>query len=147
MLSICLINSRKYKRNKSRYWVDKGLIRKRKFDVMASVRQNKASRLIQKELSIIFQKESNTLFKGVMTSVTVVRMSPDLKVAKIYLSFFGVKNMDESLDHVNKIKGNIRRILGMSMKHQLRYIPELNFFLDDSLDYADEISDLLNKDE
>jgi len=114
---------------------------------MASVRQNKASRLIQKELSIIFQKESNTLFKGVMTSVTVVRMSPDLKVAKIYLSFFGVKNMDESLDHVNKIKGNIRRILGMSMKHQLRYIPELNFFLDDSLDYADEISDLLNKDE
>ncbi len=113
---------------------------------MVSVRQNKASRLIQKEISILFQKETNTLFKGIMVSVTVVRMSPDLKVAKIYLSFFGVENKDEFLEYINKIKRNIRRRLGMVMKHQLRYIPELNFFLDDSLDYADEIAGLLNKD-
>lgn len=114
---------------------------------MASVRQNKASRLIQKELSIIFQKETKTLFKGVMTTVTVVRISPDLKVAKVYLSFFGVKDTDAMMKHINAIQGNIRRLLGIEMKNQLRYIPELHFFLDDSLNYADEISDLLNKDE
>ena len=113
---------------------------------MASVRQNKASRLIQKELSILFQKEGNTLFRGVMVSVTVVRMSPDLKVAKVYLSFFGVEDKKKYLEHINEIQGDIRRRLGMVMKNQLKYIPELHFFLDDSLDYADEIENLLNKD-
>lgn len=113
---------------------------------MASVRQNKASRLIQKELSILFQKESRALFKGAMVSVTVVRMSPDLKVAKVYLSFFAVDDKEAMMKHIHEIQGDIRRRLGMVMKHQLKYIPELHFFHDDSLDYADEIDDLLNKD-
>ena len=113
---------------------------------MASVRQNKASRLIQKELSILFQKEAKTLFRGSMVSVTVVRMSPDLKVAKVYLSFFAVKDNKEMMEHIHKIQGDIRRRLGMIMKHQLRYIPELHFFLDDSLDYAAEINSLLDDD-
>ena len=110
---------------------------------MASVRQNKASRLIQKELSTIFQKEAKTLFKGAMVSVTVVRISPDLKVAKAYLSFFGVADKDSMIRHINDIQGDIRRRLGNEMKHQLRYIPELHFFHDDSLDYAEEIDTLL----
>jgi len=114
---------------------------------MVSVRQNKASRLIQKELSLLFQKEARNLFKGIMISVTVVRMSPDLKVAKVYLSFFAVKDAPALLKHIISVQGNIRRILGTTMRNQLRYIPELHFFLDDSLDYADEISGLLKTDE
>lgn len=81
-----------------------------------------------------------------MVSVTVVRMSPDLKVAKVYLSFFGIKDHDGMLQHILDIQGDIRRRLGLVMKNQLKYIPELHFYHDDSLDYADEISDLLNKD-
>ncbi len=113
---------------------------------MASVRQNKASRLIQKELSQLFQKEMNSLFKGVMISVTVVRMSPDLKVSKVYLSFFGAKNNEEFLEFIRAIQGDIRRRMGGELRNSLRYIPELHFYLDDSLDYADEIDNLLDKD-
>ena len=111
---------------------------------MASVRQNKASRLIQKELSNIFQKDARELFRGAMVSVTVVRMSPDLKLAKVYLSFFGVADKEAMIRHINDIQGDIRRRLGNLMKHQLRYIPELHFYHDDSLDYAEEIENLLN---
>ncbi len=113
---------------------------------MASVRQNKAGRLILKEISLIFQKESRNLFHGTMISVTVVRMSPDLKVAKVYLSFFNVADKDAFLEEVRSQQANLRRLLGYVMKHQLRHIPELHFYLDDSLDYAEEIDSLLKKD-
>lgn len=82
-----------------------------------------------------------------MISVTVVRMSPDLKVAKAYLSFFGVSDKDATLEDIRKHQGNIRRIIGGEMRNQLRYIPEFHFFHDDSLDYADEIENLLDKDQ
>ena len=113
---------------------------------MASVRQNKAGRLILKELSLIFQKEARNLFDNTMISVTVVRMSPDLKVGKVYLSFFNVPDNEALLKTVRKQQSNLRRLLGFEMKNQLRYIPELHFFLDDSLDYAEEIDSLLNND-
>ena len=110
---------------------------------MPSVRQKKASRLIQKELSLLFQKEAASLFKGAMVSVTVVRISPDLKVAKAYLSFFGVKDNQEMIDHINRIQGDIRRRIGNTLRNQLKNIPELHFFHDDSLDYAEKIDELL----
>ncbi len=113
---------------------------------MPSVRQNKASRLIQRELSTLFQREARNLFKGTMITVTVVRISPDLKVAKIYLSFFGVNDKEAKLEEIRSHQGDIRRRMGGEMKHQLRYIPELHFFLDDSIDYAEEINTLLDKD-
>ena len=111
---------------------------------MTSVRQNKASRLIQKELSLIFQREAKALFGGAMVSVTAVRMSPDLKEGKAYVSFFGVKDNDTMIRHMNDIQADIRRRLGTVMKNQLRHIPALRFYIDDSLDYADNISNLLN---
>ena len=113
---------------------------------MASVRQNKAGRLILKELSIIFQKEARNLFHGTMISVTVVRMSPDLKVAKTFLSFFNVTDKETMLELVRKQQGNMRRLLGNQVKNQLKNVPELHFYLDDSLDYAEEIDLLLKKD-
>lgn len=113
---------------------------------MTSIRQNKASRLIQKELSLIFQREAKTLFHGTMVSVTVVRISPDLKEAKIYVSFFNVKEKEALVRHMNDIQGDIRRRLGNVMRNQLKNIPVLTFYLDDSIDYANEIYSLLNKD-
>ena len=82
-----------------------------------------------------------------MVSVTKVRISPDLKVAKAYLSIFGAGKAEEILENIQHQQGNVRRLLGNEMKHQLRYIPELQFFLDDSLDYAEEIDSLLNEDD
>ena len=81
-----------------------------------------------------------------MISVTMVRISPDLKVAKSYLSFFGVDDSPAMIEHINKIKGDIRRRMGMTLKNQLKYIPELHFYVDDSLDYAEKIESLLKKD-
>ena len=113
---------------------------------MTSIRQSKASRLIQKELSTIFQREAKSLFHGNMVSVTVVRISPDLKEAKVYVSFFGVKDKENMIKHINSIQGDIRRRLGNVMKSQLKHIPEMSFYIDDSIDYANEIYSLLKKD-
>ena len=113
---------------------------------MPSLRQNKASRLIQRELSTLFQREARNLFKGTMVTVTVVRISPDLKVAKAYLSFFGVQDKDSKLEEIRKQGGDIRRRLGTDMRHQLRYIPEFHFYLDDSIDLTEEIATLLKTD-
>ena len=138
--------SDKYNRIKSLLLSRSGTNRSIKFDSMASVRQNKAGRLILKELSLLFQKETRNLFDNTMISVTVVRMSPDLKVAKVYLSFFNVPDNEALLKDVRKQHSNLRRLLGFEMKNQLRFIPELHFYLDDSLDYAEEIDSLLNND-
>lgn len=113
---------------------------------MPSLRQNKASRLIQRELSTLFQREARNLFKGAMVTVTVVRISPDLKVAKAYLSFFAIQDKEAKLEEIRAQGGDIRRRLGTDMRHQLRYIPELHFYLDDSIDLTEEINSLLNKD-
>jgi len=113
--------------------------------VMASLRQNKVSRLIQRELSEIFQLESRRLFNGKMITVTVVRLSGDLGLAKVYLSIFPVKEDEDALKAVNDQKSRIRFELGNRIRNQLRRIPELMFYLDDSIDYADNIDKLLKK--
>lgn len=110
---------------------------------MSSKRQSKVSRLIQKELGDIFQKESRTLFRGAFITVTQVRISPDLSVAKVFLSIFAVKDRGEIIDLVNTKKPAVRNLLGRRVRHQLRIIPELVFYLDDSLDYSEKIDNLL----
>jgi ribosome-binding factor A len=87
----------------------------------------------------------NTMFKGVMITVTNTRISPDLGIVKVYLSFFPAEKKDESLKNVQKQDLHIRKILGEAVGKQLRRIPELTFFLDDSLDYYEEIDRLLKK--
>lgn len=109
-----------------------------------TLRQNKVSRLIQKELAAFFQQESRTLFKGKMISVTVVRISKDLSVAKAYISIFPSEGADEMLALIKQINGQIRGYLGHKVGKQLRIVPELEFFLDDSLDYIDNIDKALN---
>lgn len=110
---------------------------------MESTRQQKISRLLQKELAEIFQKESRTMFMGKMISVTVVRVTPDLALARAYLSIFPSDNTSEVLKHIRIANPKIRGLLGRKVGKQLRVIPELEFYIDDSLDYIDNIDRLL----
>ena len=111
-----------------------------------STRQKKVGRQIQRDLGKIFQESSRELFAGKMITVTRVRMSPDLSLARVYLSVFPQVTPEEFDALVNVHKKEIRYRLGQLLRHQLRSIPELAFFLDDSLDYIDKIDDLLKKD-
>ena len=109
---------------------------------MDSTRQNKISRLIQKELSDILLKLAKET-KGIMVSVSIVRVSPDLGIAKAYLSVFPSQRGNEVVNHLNENIKAIRFDLGNRVRHQLRIIPEIRFYLDDSLDYIEHIDELL----
>ncbi len=111
---------------------------------MQGERLNKVGRLIQKELSEIFQNQTRTMH-GVMVSVTTVRVSPDLSVCRVYLSIFPSEKGQELINSINANQKSIRFELGKRVRYQLRIIPELKFFIDDSLDYIENIDKLLNK--
>jgi ribosome-binding factor A len=121
------------------------LLKKRTFAPMTTTRQNKVSRLLQKELGEYLQRTGSELTGGKMVTVTVVRISPDLGVAKIYLSIFPGEGAEEALQSISNKAGLFRREMGIRLRNQLRHIPELAFFLDDSLDYIDRIENLLNE--
>lgn len=107
-------------------------------------RQEKVSKLIQKDLSDIFQKESQ-LFKGALITVTKVRISPDLTYAKVFLSIFIPGDDSKAImDSIKSQTANFRYALGKKIKNQVKKIPELAFYIDDSLDYIDHIEHLLN---
>lgn len=113
---------------------------------MESVRQQKVNKLLQKELAELFRSESKNMFWGAFITVTVVRVSPDLGVAKVYLSIMaGSKDKKEIFKVIEEHNHQIRKKLGMIIGKQLRIVPELMFFIDDSLDYAMKIDALLKK--
>ena len=111
---------------------------------METTRQNKISRLIQKELSEIFLLQTKSM-NGVLVSVSAVRISPDVSIARVYLSVFPSERSQEIVKNINDNMKSIRYELGTRVRHQLRIIPELKFFVDDSLDYAERIDELLKK--
>ena len=111
---------------------------------MQETRQNRISRLLQKELSLIFQSQTR-MMHGVMVSVTRVKVSPDLSICTAYLSIFPSEKGEEIIKNVNANQATIRYDLGQRVRNQLRIIPELRFFMDDSLDYLERIDDLLKK--
>ncbi len=82
---------------------------------------------------------------GVMVSVTRVKVSPDLSICTAYLSIFPSEKADEIIKNVTTNQSMIRYDLGQRVRNQLRIIPELRFFIDDSLDYIDRIDELLKK--
>ncbi len=111
---------------------------------METTRQKKISALIQKEMSIIFQRKANE-FSNKLISVTTVRTAPDLSTARIYLSIFPEQNKTVVFEEIKKNKSNLRFELGNRIKNQVRKIPDLQFFIDDSLDYAERIDNLLKQ--
>ena len=112
---------------------------------MESIRQQKVARLLLKELSSIFQKESQVLLGNVILTITQVRISPDLSFAKVYISIFPIEDPKSALQVIVSNTKMIRRLLGQSVRNQLRIVPELQFYIDDSAEYADEIKRLLKK--
>jgi len=112
---------------------------------MDSTRQHKFSRLIQKEIGSIFTREGVNYYGKAFVTVTDAKVSPDLGIAKIYISIFGVPDSKKTLKEIDSHNKEIRRELGSRIRHQARIIPELKFFLDDSLDYAEKIENLLKE--
>ena len=111
---------------------------------METTRQQKVARQIQKDLSEIFMHTKRDLVQNKMITVTVVRMSPDLSLAKVYLSVFPSDDAADFLENLQQHHAKyIRAELGKKVRHQLRAVPELVFFIDDSLDYAEHIDELL----
>lgn len=111
---------------------------------MDTTRLSKIERLLQKELGDIFQKQTQGM-PGTLISVSVVRISPDLSVARVYLSIFPSGKANELLEAVRANTKAIRYDLGQRIRLQVRKIPELSFFIDDSLDYIEHIDQLLQK--
>lgn len=112
---------------------------------MESTRQAKIARLIQKELSEILRQQTAKT-NGILVSVSAVRVSPDLSIARAYLSIFPSDKAKEILENINRSARTIRYELGQKVRFQLRKIPELAFLLDDSLDYIENIDHLLHED-
>lgn len=112
---------------------------------MSTLRQNKINELLLQELSQYFREESRTICLGAMVTPTVVRVSPDMTYAKVFISIFGGSNNQESFDNIKTNQQKIRYEMGTRLKKSLRRIPEFDFRIDDSLDYAMEIDKLLKK--
>ena len=111
---------------------------------MESTRQQKIARLIQKELSEIFRQQTAKM-GNVLVSVSAVRVSPDLSIARVYLSICPSEKADEILKNINASAKTVRYELAQRVRYQLRKTPELSFFVDDSLDYIEHIDELLKK--
>ena len=112
---------------------------------METKRQAKIARLIQKDLSEIFRKQTSAL-GGVIVSVSQVRVSPDLSIAKAYLSIFPPEKSAQILENIKSQAKTVRYELAQNVKEVLRKCPELQFYLDDSLDYVENIDRLLASD-
>ena len=111
---------------------------------MESTRQATISRLLQKELSEIFRQQTAKTH-GVIVSVSAVRVSPDLSIARAYLSVFPSDKAQEIMESINASAKTVRYELAQKVRFQLRKVPELQFYLDDSLDYIANIDSLLEK--
>ena len=111
---------------------------------MQERRLSKIARLIQKELAEMFRLETQQM-RGVIVSVTNVRPTSDMSLCRVYLSIFPSDKGEEMVKNINNNMKSIRYELGTRVRHQLRIIPELKFFVDDSLDYIEKIDSLLQK--
>jgi ribosome-binding factor A len=111
---------------------------------MATLRQNKVSRLVQKEMGDIFQKEARHLFTGGLVTVTNVEISPDLSIAKVYFTVLNLKPQ-QIMEMLMEKKSEIRKYLSSRVHSQLRIVPDLRFFIDDSYDAIQHIEQLLKK--
>ncbi|SES27926.1 30S ribosome-binding factor RbfA [Pedobacter rhizosphaerae] len=112
---------------------------------MESKRQQKFAGVLQEELAQIFQREGAAYLPNTLVTITRVRVSPDLAVAKVYLSFFNTTNTTLSINTVNAHAGEIRYKLGSRIRHQVRVVPELTFFVDDTNEYVERMDQIFEK--
>jgi ribosome-binding factor A len=110
--------------------------------MMESKRQKQVAKLIQRDLGELFQRDFKSLFDGDFVTITDVKLSPDLSVARVYLSFLKAKNREEILQNIKENTKKIRGLFGNKAKNQLRIIPNFTFFIDDTAEYAQKIEEL-----
>lgn len=111
-----------------------------------TTRQQKIARQIQKDIADIFSHELSAKLRGVMTTVTTVRVSPDFGYAKVYVSIFPFGEAERVMALLDEENWLIRRALGQRIRNQLKIVPELQFFLDDSLEYIENIERAMSGD-
>lgn len=111
---------------------------------MDSKRQQKFSRQIQKDLSEIFQKDMRNAFGNAFITITDVKVTPDLSIARIYLSFMLANDKQGLMQEIREKTKQIRGVLGQRIRHQARIIPELEFFLDDTAEYAAKMDRIIS---
>lgn len=112
---------------------------------MESKRQQKVSKLLQKELAEIFQRDAKSLFGGSFITVTRVLVSPDLSFARVYVSFLMAEDKKALLEKINTNKKQIRNLLGIKIGKQMRIVPELGFFIDENAEYVTKMDELFDK--
>jgi ribosome-binding factor A len=108
-------------------------------------RQKQVSALLLEELNKIFQKVGLNMIQGGMVSISSVKITPDLYEARIYLSFYQVANPKDALKLIEDRAWEIKRDLVSSIRNQLRSMPQLSFYIDDSLDYVDKMENLFRE--
>ena len=111
---------------------------------MENRRQQKIANVLKKDLATLFQKEARSMFGGAFITVTNVRVTTDMSYAKVYLSIMG-KEGEETLNTIKSQKKEIRYIIAKKVKNQMRKVPEFQFYIDDSLDYYENIDKLLKE--
>ncbi len=109
---------------------------------MESTRLKKVERLLQKELSTYFQQQSLN-YMGKLVTVTAVRLSPDLSISRVYISVFPTIDIEKVLEMISTDSKKIKFEIGKNIRNQVRKMPDFKFFIDDSLDHAQKIDDLL----
>lgn len=109
---------------------------------MEATRENRIARLLQKELSETFRKQTQATH-GMIVSVSRVRITPDMSQAKVFLSIFPSNKAEETIKAIQKSRKTIRYEVAQNVRFQLRKMPDLFFYLDDSLDYIQHIDELL----
>jgi ribosome-binding factor A len=112
---------------------------------MESKRQQKFAGVIQEDLAAIFQREGMSFLPNTLVTITKVRVTPDLALARIFLSFFNNANTHTALQTIKLHASEIRYKLGARIKDQVRIIPQLEFFIDDTSDYVDRMDKIFDK--
>jgi ribosome-binding factor A len=112
---------------------------------METIKQQRVASVVKRALSEIFVNEAKDMFGDAMITVTVVRVTSDLKLAKVYVSIYGVDDKNAILQDIQILKPQIKNLLVQKIRHQLRWMPDLQFYIDDSLDYIEKIDNILNK--
>jgi len=112
---------------------------------MESIKQQRVASVVKRALSEIFVNEAKDWFHDAMITVTVVRVTSDLKLAKVYVSIYGVPDKNGILQELQILKSQIKNLMVQKIRHQLRWMPDLQFFIDDSLDYIEKIDNILHK--
>lgn len=112
---------------------------------MESKRQQKFAGVIQKDLAEIFQREGMNFLPNTLVTITKVRVTPDLAIARVFLSFFNTENTGLALNTIKAHAGEIRYKLGARIKDQARIVPQLEFFVDDTNKYVERMDKLFDK--